>query len=210
VTVTGADPFGDRRKRGFIAIVAIGLVVGAAAIILLGRDNPRQEGGPAAPPVSGGAPAQATAPAAGGTPPQATASGAPAPGAVPATPAGVPPAASPVEKARAACRDASEKELPDVVLTCQQALQLKPDMPDVMAMMASATLEAGHPDEALVWAKRANEIDPNLPEPYVLIGTIEHQAKHHDVAKAAYQRYLELAPRGRYADDLRSILQEMK
>jgi predicted TPR repeat methyltransferase len=48
--------------------------------------------------------------------------------------------------------------------------------------------------------------DPNLADAYVFIGTAEQAAGHAQAAKIAYLKYLELAPTGRYAQDLKAIV----
>ena len=56
------------------------------------------------------------------------------------------------------------------------------------------------------WARKALALDPRLPEAYAYLGFVEDQAGRRDEAMTAYRLYLELAPRGRYADDIRSIV----
>ena len=50
--------------------------------------------------------------------------------------------------------------------------------------------------EAAQWAKRALALDPNAAEAYVLIARADKAGGNHEDARAAYRRYLDLAPRG--------------
>jgi predicted Zn-dependent protease len=93
-----------------------------------------------------------------------------------------------------------------IVSACAKVLELDPKAADVMVMMANAELERGRAKESMEWGQRAMAIDPNLPEPYVFVGNAEQMAGHRKEAKAAYEKYLELAPTGSYANDLRAVL----
>ena len=67
-------------------------------------------------------------------------------------------------------------------------------------------MDRGRAAASLEWARKAVAIDPALADAYVFIGTAEQQAGHAAAAKTAYQRYLELLPAGRFAQDLKAIL----
>jgi Tfp pilus assembly protein PilF len=77
-----------------------------------------------------------------------------------------------------------------------------------MIVLANAELER-RPAKATAWAKKALEIDPSIAEAYVLIGTAEQMSGHAAEARAAYERYLELAPDGKHADELKAIVAEL-
>jgi len=68
------------------------------------------------------------------------------------------------------------------------------------AALALAIAHAEHGNgrlaEAAQWAKRALSLDPNAAEAYILIARASAEGGRHEDAHAAYQRYLELAPRG--------------
>ncbi|MDX2022486.1 MAG: response regulator [Deltaproteobacteria bacterium] len=151
--------------------------------------------------------------------PGPVAAAAPAPVAKPA-PAPVP-AAKPPEVVAArteadaqasleACKKAyaSEKYKP-IMEACGQALADHPQEAQVMVMMAHAELDRGHSPAALKWAKSAVSANPKLADAYVFIGEVEQELGHKAAAKAAYAKYLELAPSGKYAADLRVIVKNL-
>ncbi len=149
------------------------------------------------------------------TVPAAPAVAVPAPAAPsPAIPAVVappePPASPAVDEAAVlvvACRQAHDGQVyKSIIDECGKALKAKPDAADVMAMLANAELDKGNAKKALTWAKKASEADPNFPEAYVFIGSAEQVLGRPVEAKNAYLRYLELAPTGKYAADLKSVL----
>jgi len=74
------------------------------------------------------------------------------------------------------------------------------------AMLAHAQLNRAKPNEALASAQQAIALDPNQADAYVIIGGVEQDRGHTGAAKAAYAKYLQLAPKGRYAADLRAIV----
>ena len=60
--------------------------------------------------------------------------------------------------------------------------------------------------EAGTLARKALAIDPNRAEAHVYLGNAEQEAGRIDEARAAYKKYLELAPNGPFARELRAIL----
>jgi tetratricopeptide (TPR) repeat protein len=93
-----------------------------------------------------------------------------------------------------------------IVDACGRVLMADPQAADVMVMLANAELERGRTKESMAWAQKALAIDANLPEPYVFVGNAEQLAGHRKEARAAYEKYLQLAPAGSYASDLRAVL----
>ncbi len=117
------------------------------------------------------------------------------------------PPASDFPAAKATCRKAYEsRKYKDIVLACKRALEIKADAADVMVMLAHAELDRGRAGQALAWATKAAAADPNLAEAYVFIGGAEQEAGRRREAKDAYKKYLELAPKGQYANDVRAII----
>lgn len=103
---------------------------------------------------------------------------------------------------------ASEKYKP-IMATCGKALEVNPKEPQIMVMLAHAELDHGHSPAALRWAKKAVMADPKIAEAYVFIGEVEQELGHKDAAKAAYSKYLDLAPTGKFANDLRLIVKNL-
>jgi tetratricopeptide (TPR) repeat protein len=96
------------------------------------------------------------------------------------------------------------------VAACEPVLAADPNAADVMVMMAETELNRGKLKESRDWAEKALAVEASIPEPYVIIGQAEQQARHNKEAKAAYEKYLELAPTGKYAADVRAILPKLK
>jgi tetratricopeptide (TPR) repeat protein len=108
------------------------------------------------------------------------------------------------------CRIAFAQHRPsEVIERCAQAFSKNPDSADIAAMLAKTEFDRGHSRQALDWAKKAVTIDENHADAYVYLGGAEQAAGHPSAARAAYKRYLQLAPRGRYAADLRAVLRSL-
>jgi Tfp pilus assembly protein PilF len=78
-----------------------------------------------------------------------------------------------------------------------------------MVILARAELERGRAVEARSWAKKALAAKPDLADAYVFLGGAEQEVGNPDAAKAAYKKYLDLAPSGRHARELRAVLDSM-
>jgi Flp pilus assembly protein TadD len=148
------------------------------------------------------------------TPPPALVAAAPAvaPAVVPPAPAPAPVAAAPQNaQIEQTCRDAfSQKRSKDVLDSCGRAFEASPAAGELAVMVAESELDRGRAASALTWARKAVAVDPNLADAYVFIGTAEQQAGHAQAARTAYLKYLELAPAGRFAQDLKSVVAGIK
>jgi hypothetical protein len=95
-----------------------------------------------------------------------------------------------------------------ILADCARAAS-EPDAPsDLLALLARLELERGAFAKAASRARRAIALDPNLAEAYAYLGFAEAEAGRRREAMAAYRRYLALAPRGSYAEDVRAIVYE--
>jgi len=201
-----------------VGLVAIGLLIwgGPAgevpATVAVVSPASAAPPAPPPPPVAEPAPAPAALPAP--APVTAALAAVPAVPAAPVAAAPVPaPAAVPVAAAaedpaalEQTCRDAfGRKRYKDVLDSCGRAFDARPAA-DLAVLVAEAELDRGRAGSALTWARKAVAADPNLADAYVFIGTAEQQAGHAQAAKIAYLKYLELAPTGRYAPDLKAIV----
>ena len=63
---------------------------------------------------------------------------------------------------------------------------------------------------ALFHLEKARSLTPKDPQAYVLLGAAYQSARKVDDAIKAYERYLELAPNGKFARDIRGILRGLK
>ena len=89
---------------------------------------------------------------------------------------------------------------------CGAAVQSNPRSADALTMMAHVELNRGHMGRAYDLAQKAIAIYPDQADAYVIIGGVHQDGGRNEQAKTAYQRYLHLAPHGRYAVELRSIV----
>jgi tetratricopeptide (TPR) repeat protein len=71
---------------------------------------------------------------------------------------------------------------------------------------AHKSLAAGNPEGALAWLLRATQRDPSFPEPYLQLGLLQERNGRRDLAVAAYETYLGLAPDGAHAPAVRETL----
>jgi CheY-like chemotaxis protein len=108
------------------------------------------------------------------------------------------------------CRTAfSEARVKDAEAACGAAKDSDPTSAEASMLYAHALLNRNRRREALVWAEHAVKLDPKLPDSYVIIGGVHQDRGELAEAKRAYKRYLELAPTGAYAADLRAILDSL-
>jgi len=99
-----------------------------------------------------------------------------------------------------------KNKLREAAATCAAALQTNPRSADALTLMAHVELNRSHLNRANELAQKAVSIDPRQADAYVIIGGVHQDNGRIPQAKAAYAQYLELAPHGRYADELRSII----
>jgi hypothetical protein len=153
----------------------------------------------AAPAIAEPVPAAAEKPAAPAAKPQA------APAVAEAKPA--PAAAADSSDAQARCKKAiSDKRSKEILAACPDAFAAETSAADIAVALAKIEFDRGRGAQASEWGKKALAADPNAADAYVFIGGAEQSAGHRKAAKEAYKRYLQLAPGGRYAADLRSIV----
>ena len=119
-------------------------------------------------------------------------------------------AANPQVDAFEACRKAFDRHrAKDVLATCPKAIDETPQSAELAVMLAKTEFEHGRSRQALDWAKKAVALDADRADAYVYLGGAEQASGRAAAAKAAYKRYLQLAPQGRYAADLRAVLTSM-
>jgi tetratricopeptide (TPR) repeat protein len=108
------------------------------------------------------------------------------------------------------CRAAfARNRLRDAAAACGAAVASNPGSADALTMLARTELNRGRLARAGEMATKAVAIDPRQADAYVIIGGVRQEAGQNREAKAAYRRYLQLAPQGRYADELRSIINSL-
>jgi hypothetical protein len=99
-----------------------------------------------------------------------------------------------------------EKRNKEILAVCAEAFAADPSAADIAVALARTEFDRGRSAQALAWSKKAIAVDPNAADAYVFIGGAEQNVGHGKAAKEAYRRYLQLAPGGRYAADLRAIV----
>jgi CheY-like chemotaxis protein/TolA-binding protein len=105
------------------------------------------------------------------------------------------------------CRMAfDQKRMRDAEPACIAARDANPESAEAHRLLAHAQFNRNKRHEALASAERAVKIDPKLADMYVIIGGVHQEDGDADEARRAYQRYLELEPKGSYAADLRAII----
>jgi hypothetical protein len=106
-----------------------------------------------------------------------------------------------------ACKKAFDQRRGKEILSrCADAFAANPQSADAPLMLAKTEFDRGRSAQALDWAKKAIAIDADRADAYVFLGSAEQAAGHKAAARAAYKRYLQLSPQGRYAADLRAVL----
>lgn len=106
-----------------------------------------------------------------------------------------------------ACRKAfAQHRNKDVLGKCADAFAANPASADAAVMLAKTEFDRGRVAQALDWSKKAIGIDADRADAYVFLGGAEQAAGHNAAAKAAYKKYLQLSPQGRYATELRAVL----
>ncbi len=106
-----------------------------------------------------------------------------------------------------ACRKAyDQRRYKDLLVKCADAFAADSQSADAALLLAKTEFDRGHTAKAADWAQKAIAIDAEQADAYVFLGGAEQAAGHKDAARAAYRRYLQLSPQGRYAADLRAVL----
>jgi Tfp pilus assembly protein PilF len=109
--------------------------------------------------------------------------------------------------AQSRCQKAiSGKHNKDILTVCPDAFAADSSAADIAVALAKIEFDRGRTAQASDWGRKALAADPNAADAYVFIGGAEQSAGHRKAAKEAYKRYLQLAPGGRYARDLRAIV----
>ena len=179
--------------------------------------------GGAAPAADGGTPPAA---ADGGTPPPAAADGGTPPptaadgGTPPAAPAATPPAPSgPAPKLDAAseaklaearelwesAKGRKKSKLNQARAILEELQAAHPTHPITLLVLAQVQLELGASKEGLKTARACTQASADLADCWLVIGFLEQDAKNAEAAKEAYGKYLDLAPNGKYAGDVKKL-----
>ena len=109
--------------------------------------------------------------------------------------------------AQGRCKKAiNAKRNKEILAACPEAFAADSSAADIAVVLAKIEFDRGRGAQASAWGQKALAADPNAADAYVFIGGAEQSAGHRKAAKEAYKHYLQLAPGGRYAADLRAIV----
>jgi Tfp pilus assembly protein PilF len=89
---------------------------------------------------------------------------------------------------------------------CERALDVDTTLVLPILAWAMRELDRGNVKVAVTWARHLLRANDQLADAYLIVGVAEQAASHASAARTAYRRYLELAPKGRYARDVRMSL----
>lgn len=129
-----------------------------------------------------------------------------------ATPPTPPPALEPAFKERLAeARALYERgKLKDAGAALEELKGVESNHPDVLLLTAQVLLERGKLDESMIAATRCVELASTQADCWLTLGVLHQNAKDKDAAIAAYEKYLNLAPSGRYVRDASSQLNRLR
>jgi hypothetical protein len=109
-----------------------------------------------------------------------------------------------------ACRGAVGKGRPrEALAACRVAVDAAPRSDAAVLLLAQAHFLAGQESATLTLARRVVAMNPRTPDAYLLIGSVEQTSGHKRDARTAYEAYLRLAPRGRHAAEVRTVLRTL-
>jgi len=230
-----APPRAPRARLAILLLALVASAVGAGWLTLRRQpaaEPPPVPGGAATPAIEAAAAVPETTPA---TPPSEPASPAPSTGAVAPEPvAATPPTevarplpeaaraddAPPIGPAAPATRDdeaayraAMEagqqryraRAYPAAAAEYQRAVDLR-ETGEALAALGRALYDGRRTGEARQALRRAVALDPSSAAAWLALGEVHLALREPADARAAYERYLDLEPRGRYADDVRQVL----
>ena len=93
----------------------------------------------------------------------------------------------------------------DIDQRCAAAFAAQPSA-ELAGRVAEMALDRGRNGDAATWARRAIGADGRYALAFVYLGGAEQEMGRPEQAREAFARYLELAPEGQHADDIRHIL----
>jgi tetratricopeptide (TPR) repeat protein len=104
----------------------------------------------------------------------------------------------------------AEARMKDAEAACTAAKDANPESAEAYGLLAHALFNRNRRREALGAAEKAVKINPRWADAYVIIGGVHQDAGETVEARRAYERYLDLDPKGQYAPDLRAIVGKLE
>ena len=90
-----------------------------------------------------------------------------------------------------------------------KAVEMDGDNAKAHAVLGSAYFDSNETQKALRHLQRAVALNPKNGQALVILGNVHQALGNSDQAKSMYQKYLKLAPNGKFADDVKMILQAL-
>ena len=100
--------------------------------------------------------------------------------------------------------------LKEALAAAEVALQQDPHHAPALLVKANVLIERKEFETAKVAAEDAIASDRMMADAWLALGVIEQERGATDASIAAYERFLELAPRSRYAGSIRTQLKQMR
>jgi CheY-like chemotaxis protein len=94
------------------------------------------------------------------------------------------------------------------IATYEQAAALDPTADAAPLALANVYLDSGNNKKAAEWAQKAISANAQGADAYMILGTANLDLGRNADARAAFRKYLELAPKGRHAADVRALLRQ--
>jgi Flp pilus assembly protein TadD len=91
----------------------------------------------------------------------------------------------------------------------EQAVAVNANGDEALVLLANCHLDRGALDKAVASAQLATSANPQNAEAWLVVGAVHQQREKFADARSAYEKYLKLAPKGRYAGEIRTILGSM-
>jgi CheY-like chemotaxis protein len=166
------------------------------------------------PPTANEGPASAT-PTANEKPASATPTATEKPATAPAKPANdaAKPAVAPseyaalVEEGRTSLKRGRTRQ---AIAALEKAIAMNANGDDALALLARCHLDRNENDKAIAAANLALAANPKNADAHLVVGAAQQALGHNAEAKAEFQAYLKLAPKGEFAADVTSILATMR
>ncbi len=98
----------------------------------------------------------------------------------------------------------------DAAKRFERALALAPADERALLAFAQSLLELNRQKDALKAARKVAKLNPSNARAHLIIGSVQQELGQAEASIEAYQRYLKLAPKGRYAEDVRKVLQSLQ
>lgn len=131
--------------------------------------------------------------------------------AVPATATKLDPAVlEQLEEAGGMYRKGGKSRLKQAATILSEILTNQPNHPDGLLLNAQVQLELHNPEEALASATKCTQVATGMADCWLTIGVLQQDAKHNLLAAEAYDRYLDLAPKGAFAGQVRKQLKRLQ